>query len=204
MKHGRIAAGSVAAFLALGGAGIPVPAALGATREAAVRIDISGRQRMLSQRMAKASCFVMIDVAAKAHQAEALKAADEFEAALGALQLGSDTFGFRPETDPQTLELMQQVSQRWASYGAAVRQLASGETYSLVVTQIMQQNIPVLKTMNAAVQRITSTNPVPGADPAMAKTINLAGRQRMLTQKMAKEFCFVVADISAPEMRMAL
>ena len=195
---------ALAFFAATGNPVLPVSAAQGATSDASVRIDSSGRQRMLSQRMAKASCFVMIGVAPDAHSAEALQAADEFEAVLDGLLNGSSTYGLQAEADAQTVDLLRQVSGLWDSFGAAVRQLASGETYSVVVTQIIQNDLPVLQTMHKAVELITTNNPVPDARPTMAGTISVAGRQLMLSQKMAKEFCYILADISADRMRDAL
>jgi hypothetical protein len=61
---------------------------------------------------------------------------------------------------------------------------------------ISKQNIPLLKNMNAAVQMYAKAS---GSklDPEMAQTINVAGRQRMLTQKMTKELLLAANAIDA-------
>jgi nitrate/nitrite-specific signal transduction histidine kinase len=61
---------------------------------------------------------------------------------------------------------------------------------------IAKENIPLLKNMNKAVGMYAKASGSK-VDPEMAKTINLAGKQRMLTQKMTKELLLVANGIDA-------
>ena len=61
---------------------------------------------------------------------------------------------------------------------------------------IAKENIPLLKNMNKAVGMYAEASGS-SLDPEMAKTINLAGKQRMLTQKMTKELLLVANGIDA-------
>lgn len=65
-----------------------------------------------------------------------------------------------------------------------------------VLNKIAAQNIPLLKNMNKAVQMYAKSSGFK-LDAGMAATINLAGKQRMLTQKMTKELLMVANNIDA-------
>jgi len=58
---------------------------------------------------------------------------------------------------------------------------------------VAKQNLPLLKQMNKAVGLYEKDAKKGGlkGDPGLAATINLSGKQRMLTQKMSKEFLLV-------------
>ena len=170
----------------------PVLLAQGAS---AIRINLAGRQRMLSQRMAAASCLALIGVGGAERRQVALAAHDDFATALVALQFGQNSLGLPAENHPDIRAAFQDVEETWRSYGPAIQQLAHGDQHSVVVLQLLVHNVTALARSNAAVQHIVKVHGDSGIDPALSKAINLAGRQRMLSQRMMKDACFVSVGI---------
>ncbi|KEJ94541.1 Type IV pili methyl-accepting chemotaxis transducer N-term [Pseudosulfitobacter pseudonitzschiae] len=156
-----------------------------------VRVDISGRQRMLSQRMAMASCFVMGDVETEKNIKNAHQAYDLFSQTQGVLRHGGTRDNLEPERDPQVLALLDQSDEIFDTYGRAVLQVTHQDLQSVVVAQVTELDLPLLKLLNQTVGAIEASGTSATQDGVLANTVNIAGRQRMLSQKVLKEFCYV-------------
>ncbi|MEM6941440.1 MAG: type IV pili methyl-accepting chemotaxis transducer N-terminal domain-containing protein [Pseudomonadota bacterium] len=158
------------------------------------KINISGRQRMLSQRMAKAACFASIGVDRTAHVQMATKAHEEFGVALVGLREGSAELGLLPENAPVILTELDAVDDIWAAYGPAVASLLEGETVSSEgMANVAKLSLPTLVQMNRAVGEFEKRYGGSNIHPSLALAINVSGRQRMLSQKSSKEFCLIMA-----------
>ena len=169
------------------------------------KINLSGRQRMLSQRMAKAACFAALGVDTDAHLSMTADAHQLFDKTLKALRDGSTEVGLTEETSPRILSELGKVELLWVVYGQAIdRFLKSGGSEPNAIESIAGLNIPTLVLMNAAVGKFERVYSGGNFHPALALTINVAGRQRMLTQKASKEFCFVLLGMNADAHRVAL
>lgn len=173
-----------------------------------LRIDHAGRQRMLTQRMTKSSCLYLNGIDAEAQENSARQASALFEETLSALRNGDPERGWQPEEDTHILELLDTLETETRSLTRSVQQVAAQDTHSVVVKLIAERNVPILKLMNSAVgevQRVYGAKDVP-AD--VAKTINVAGRQRMLSQKMVKDACFLFTgqnvDVARADLKAAI
>jgi len=69
---------------------------------------------------------------------------------------------------------------------------------------VSEKNLPLLKNMNKTVKLYEAQASKKDLNPALAIAINLAGRQRMLTQKMTKEFLLVAKGIDVENNRANL
>ena len=156
-----------------------------------VRVDISGRQRMLSQRMAMASCFVMGDVQTERNIQNAQQAYDLFSQTQDVLRHGGTRDQLEPERDPQVLALLDQSDEIFDTYGRAVLQVSHRDLQSVVVAQVTELDLPLLKLLNQTVGAIEVSGASATQAGVLANTVNIAGRQRMLSQKVLKEFCYV-------------
>ena len=168
------------------------------------RVNISGRQRMLSQMMTKASCLAMVGIDPAAHAEQSEKAADEFDAALRLLRDGDPARGFSSETATDILAALSEGQALWDTFGPAVRQLYSGDLHNVVISQVLDLNLPVLASMNRIVGLIDKSGGDGGNKGPMAATVDMAGRQRMLSQKMIKELCLIHAEIETVKQRADL
>ena len=185
----------------------PVPASADVTRaeDGKRKINLSGRQRMLSQRMAKAVCFAQLGIEAKRHRAMAVAAHDLFDETLQGLRRGSAAQGMNEERHPQVLAELDGVDGLWRAYGPAVIDAAQTDAASpAMFAEVAMLNVPTLAQMNAAVAMFERHYGTDDIHPALALAINVSGRQRMLTQKASKEFCLIASGYEAAANRAAL
>ena len=108
------------------------------------RINIAGRQRMLTQRMAKSICFVLLDVDKVVQRVTAENAALEFDKKLAALQFGSREHALSAESDPEAKRALAQVAETSRTLTISVRQLAAGDLNSAAVRLVIDLNLPTL------------------------------------------------------------
>ena len=175
--------------------GYAIPA-LAEPDEAAItvrRVDIAGRQRMLSQRMAKAACFVANGVDAEAQQSTLRNALSH-----DALVSGDAILGLTPETNPELLDGLSVVGDDWSNFSRLVM-LAIREGYvsESALVRIDETGLVLLGAMNKTVGKIANAYAanLPSMPLVLSITIDIAGLQRMLTQRAAKEFCLIDAGI---------
>ena len=159
-------------------------------QEAKHKINLAGRQRMLSQRMAMLSCMADSGVQTESAIARAGGAHALFDRTLDGLRFGDAEIGLSTEQDMQMLDALAAVDMLWKGYGRAVQGYVTGnEPTALRV--IHARNPAVLKTMNEAVGMMEQLYGEGLIDAELATAINVAGRQRMLIMKALKEACMV-------------
>lgn len=169
------------------------------------KINISGKNRMLSQRMAKAVCFASIGVDAPEHLQMAGDAHQEFAKALAGLRHGDEELGILPESAPSILAELDGVDELWATYGATVAAVTgTGEIAADDLAKVSSLSVPTLVQMNKAVGEFEKRYGSADLHPSLALAINVSGRQRMLSQKSSKEFCLTLAARESAENRKAL
>ena len=100
-----------------------------------------------------------------------------------------------PTRDKDILKQMDVVSGLWLSFSKNVLPAISGEKIDLpFIEKVARENLPLLKEMNKAVNMYEKAA---GSDlNDLAAVVNLSGRQRMLTQKMTKEFLLIAAQVN--------
>ncbi len=195
----------LALVLASSGFGVEWGGASAAVTESKRKINLAGRQRMLTQRMAKALCFAAIGIQKEQHLAMARDAHHLFDQTLTELRDGGGEFNFQREERQIILSELRDVEHLWATYRDKItRAWNSGEVDPETLGLIYETNVPTLFQANEAVSAYARYYNDPAVHPALALAINLAGRQRMLSQKASKEFCFVLYGKNAQTNREAL
>ncbi len=172
------------------------------TAELAVQINLSGRQRMLTQKMSKEALLVALGIEPERNR-ENLKATIAlFERTLKGLLNGDKALRLTPPPNRKIRAQLEKVMVLWLQFRPLVEKVAAGATDRPTLERIARTNLPLLAEMNKAVKLYEKAA---GTDTAeIALVINLAGRQRMLTQKMTKEYLLVALDIDAEENRRNL
>jgi len=160
------------------------------------KINLSGRERMLSQYMAKAVCFATLGIDQKTQLEEMNLAHHMFERTLIDLRDGSTIQQMLPEEDKGINAALDEVERLWYPYGIAVK--------NLDLAAVTAQNMPLLTKMNDAVTLFQKKYAAKTVAPEIAAALNISGRQRMLTQKSSKEFCLIVSGQDAPANRTNL
>lgn len=174
------------------------------TRTVAEQIDIAGRQRMLVQQIGRAACYVLGNVEVERNQKLALEGIQSFSDVQTWLRHGDVVKKWPVAVDPQLIASLDRVDALWSTLKAADSQLVYGDFHSIVVEQVMEFTNPV---MAAADQTVAVLNRMLGAaadNPSYAKTLDVAGRQRMLTQRATKEFCFAALVSGSRDQKRAL
>jgi phosphohistidine swiveling domain-containing protein len=164
------------------------PSAIGAKQQSGVVINLAGKQRMLTQKMSKEALLVAKGVDKDANSANLKKTVALFDKTLKGLMDGDSSLNLPKTEDKDILAQLKKVSELWASFKTKIEKND--------LPAIAKENLPLLKNMNQAVQMYAKASDSK-LDPKMAKTINLAGKQRMLTQKMTKELLLVANNIDA-------
>lgn len=171
-------------------------------QEVTRKVNIAGRQRMLSQRMAKASCLMVADVSPERHFDQLTSAHALFQRSDSALRVGDAEFGLGPEQRRAVMRALEKVDSPWYRYNRLLQRVISNRNLDAgSVENLSSVSVEVLRHMNAAVNQTARSygNVLPDVPMALTITIDVAGRQRMLSQKAMKELClaYQAADPSA-------
>ena len=169
------AAAAAAALLACAGATAAPP-------EAAV--NVAGRQRMLSQRIVKAYCQIGLGVLPKASRAQLREAVALFESQLIVLESAA--------ADAATRDALRALGRAWRPF----RALALGPVDREHAQRLHARDADVL----AAAQKVTQLFES-AAPNSVGPLVNLSGRQRMLSQRLAKIYMLQAWGVDNPGLR---
>ena len=150
-------------------------------------INKAGRQRMLSQRMAKAYCQLGLGVDPERSKRILEQSIAQFDKNLIELKAYSPT--------PEIKDTYARLEQAWTPY----RQLLSGDANLENAKTIAKTSEEVL---NLAQQGTLLLEKHAGTTAGML--INVAGRQRMLSQRIASISMFRAWGITSPQMAQSL
>ncbi len=167
-------------------------------RQMGVVINLSGRQRMLTQKMSKEMLLIYHGIDPQLNRTNLGNSALMFAETLQGLINGDKALSLAPTRDQDILKQMNVVSSLWQSFSKTVLAGIGGAEIDLsFIEKVAKENLPLLKEMNTAVYMYERAA---GADLAkLAPVVNLSGRQRMLTQKMTKELLLIAAGVSVEE-----
>jgi transcriptional regulator with XRE-family HTH domain len=155
-------------------------------------INLSGKQRMLTQRMTKLAIQIEHNIHKKESITTLKKISKLYDTTLKGFKNGDDSLGLSKATDSSILEQISTIEALWKPFYKEVQILSSGKETQKVTkeaTQYMiQNNEKLLKASDTLVQRYEAINSSKDyLEKIRLHMINVAGRQRMLTQKMTKE-----------------
>ena len=161
------------------------------------RINYSGKLRMLSQRIPAAACHLSQGIDVEGAKALLTGATAEFEQILTALEFGDSDLNIQnPETRRKTLFQIAAVRTEWEQLKTAAETIIADSTSDDAIDVVFAQNMAVLTQAQLLVEELVRQYSNPNAvSRASLMLIDIAGRQRMLTQKMSKESCFIASGL---------
>jgi len=175
--------------------------------EYGVVLNLSGKQRMLTQKMSKEIMLIALDINKEANLANLQKTSALFDKTLKGLRNGSEELRLPPTSSGRILRQLDKIDAIWADFYPVVQEIVANKSVTQdQVGLIAKQNLPLLKEMNKAVGLYEKDAKKGGlkSAPGLAATINLSGKQRMLTQKMSKEFLLVAYGHERDDNKLAL
>jgi nitrate/nitrite-specific signal transduction histidine kinase len=162
------------------------------------RINFSGKLRMLSQRVPAAACYVQAGIDTADTTALLLAASDEFEMITAALEFGNPDIGIIGAEERRKTQVgLGKLNELWAPVGELARSTAAGGATVEDITSIAEHSVPLLDMAKTMVTVIVGEYAQPAAVlQSDAMLIDIAGRQRMLAQRMSKNVCLIAAGIN--------
>jgi len=152
---------------------------------AAAAINKAGRQRMLSQRLAKAYLMVTLGVQAEEGRRMLAQSVSLFDTQLAELK------AYAPDDDVKSA--VAALEKEWKPYRAVLARhpdlKGAQDVYGMSDT-----------VLNAA-HRLTLACERTSAAPS-ARVLLISGRERMLSQRLAKYYLFILANLNTPAARM--
>lgn len=159
-------------------------------KDYAVLINLSGKQRMLTQKMSKEVMLVALKIETEKNVANLEKTATLYDKTLKGFRYGDSDLGIKKTDSRRVLRQIGIVEKAWESFYPAIRQIVERKGVTREeVDFIASNNLPLLGKSNKLVrqyERLAARSGLGGSSSAVE--INLAGKQRMLTQKMSKEY----------------
>lgn len=173
---------------------------------ASERIDFSGRLHMLSQRIAASTCNMEAGQEELISRGILAGSADELDRILNAVRYGNARMKIiGEEKNPRILAVMNDIEDQWKPIRSNIRVIMDHGAQQGSFALYDLWNDPFRESSNLLVSEIAAEY----SDPADllqrdAILVDLAGRQRMRTQKILKEACHIWKDGATDEERVQL
>lgn len=158
-------------------------------------ISVAGRQRMLSQRISKSACLTAARINFSTNFNDTMTAHSEFEAGLLALRRGSAALGVLPVTFGDAVAELRLVSTQWQELDPFIGKIVDSGTISAADLNALDlRSLELLGLMSNTVATIVESysGNVENISLGHTITVDIAGRQRMLSQKIVKEMCMML------------
>ena len=158
------------------------------------RINRSGKQRMLTQKMTKVALLLSLNINKEKNKKNLLTLANLYNDTLNEFKDGKNDLGFTVEANKEIQKEILLVEKVWKPFFENVKIIAEGKDKNgKALEYLVKNNESLLKESNSLVSLYEKSNSSQNyIEKAMVSIVNLAGRQRMLTQKMTKEKLLIV------------
>lgn len=146
-------------------------------------INKSGRQRMLSQRLAK--CYLQVGQGIDMPRSQKIFNASLalFEKQLGELE------AFAPNAENKAT--LANLKKTWSAYKSVLLDKAPNQSDAKAVLRLSEEVLALAHASTLQLEKISDT--------AVGHLVNIAGRQRMLSQRMAKFYQAINWSVAPPE-----
>ncbi len=174
-------------------------------KELAIAINLSGKQRMLTQKMSKESLLIYLNIDKNIVKQKLKKSYTLFNKTLNGLLNGDKELKLVVSKDKILEAKLKEVNRLWTPFGKHIKDIFESKSLSSkTFNYIDKHNLILLKSMNEAVVLYTKLGTKNSSKLKMANDINLAGKQRMLTQMISKDLLLYKANINPKRAKESL
>ena len=167
-----------------------------------IQVNLSGKQRMLTQKMTKEALLISLGINTEENKKNLDASINLFDKILIGLQKGDESLKLIKTSDVETLAQLDKVGQLWKTFKSSLNSFKQDNKNKQSLTDVTIGNLPLLSAMDKAVSLYVVNS---GSDlNDLATVVNLSGKQRMLTQKMTKEFLLVAKGFNISENQQSL
>jgi hypothetical protein len=165
-------------------------------------INLAGKQRMLTQKMSKEIILIALNVEPKRNRERLKKTSTLFDKTINGFLKGDSTLSLSATTEKSIIAQIEKIIKHWEKFNTHVKSIIkkkSIDTASLIY--VINNNIPLLKESHKLVllYKQNTTRILAPIEKDLRNIIDLAGKQRMLTQKMTKEKILIIGGLRVKE-----
>ncbi len=153
-------------------------------KELTTTIDLSGKQRMLTQKMAKEAFLIKLNIDRESNIKKLTEDSELFDKTLKGLLNGDKKLKLVTVEDAKIKKQLEKVSSVWNPFYLNIKNILKNSSDEKSFLSICNKNRELLEEMNGAVELYTLQEK--NSAFVLVNDMNLAGKQRMLLQKMAK------------------
>jgi hypothetical protein len=153
-------------------------------KELAVTIDLSGKQRMLTQKMAKEVFLIKSNIDIESNIKKLTQSSQLFDRTLKGLIAGDKGLHLVATKDTKIQKQLNRVVSIWKPFHKEIKDILKGKEYKKSYLALGAKSDELLYEMNRAVELYAQQDKK--SNFRLANDMNLAGKQRMLLEKMSK------------------
>ena len=171
-----------------------------------LRLNFVDRQRMLNEMIVKSLCLVDQRVKRSMYRNQLAVAQFAYQETLLHLTQGSAALKLAPEAREELRKAIEDLKAEWVKYAAVLNGWSVArwgkKLFAVKVYEVNEALAVRLQQVNDLYRGVYEKQRVIGSEARAG--ILLAGRQRMLTQKMTKELCQLAQSYNVDETRKRL
>ncbi|MEM8978691.1 MAG: type IV pili methyl-accepting chemotaxis transducer N-terminal domain-containing protein [Pseudomonadota bacterium] len=170
------------------------------------RVDSSGKLRMLSQRIPNTACYAHAGIKPEASEELLMKSRALFQKIITGLEKGDTELGMiGAEKDRKVIAKIQDVHKTWGRVFDATSKPVAEQEASEIIPFLKDESAPLLAAAKLLVSEVVREYSDPtallGKD---ALAIDIAGRQRMLSQRISKNACLIATGYGSEKAQKEL
>ena len=161
-------------------------------------VNLAGKQRMLTQKMTKLALLVSLNIDREDNKKRLQNAYKLYEKMLNGFAKGDTALGLEATKDPKVTAYLGEVRTAWKPFAQNIEKvIESNGKDTKALAYVVKHNEALLKKSHHLVQLFKKSGGKKSfMEKARLNIVDIAGRQRMLTQKMTKEKLLILAKVA--------
>lgn len=202
-----IALGSLASALLVAAVNVSAPshAATRTVIDYEHIINLAAMQTVNAQKMSKEMILLAMGINKNANLKTLRASQNLFQRTIKGLRDGDVSLGLPQSNNPTVLANLARVEELWARYQSAlIEGLKAGKVKRATVSVIADLSVPLFEALKETVKAYEQEAAKNGLHSVLSVAIATSSQQRVLTQKMSKEFLLIAYRLDVENYRKRL